>query len=156
MSYLARALALAGLALAVYLYWSGDPAAVWALIAQAGFGIVLAALLHVFPMALNARAWQVLLPQGERPRLRVMLLAVWVRESVNGLLPVARVGGEIVSYRLLRIYGMRRFAAAASLVVDMALSVLSQLVCSRWLASCSGSRTGNRPRSRVSSGSVSW
>jgi putative membrane protein len=128
MNYLARALALAGLALAVYLYWSGDPAAVWALIAQAGFGIVLAALLHVFPMTLNARAWHVILPRGERLSLRVMLLAVWIRESVNGLLPVARVGGEIVSYRLLRIYGMRRFAAAAGLVVDMALSVLSQLV----------------------------
>lgn len=128
MNHLARALAMAGLALAVYLFWRGDPAAVWTLVAQAGFGIVLAALLHVLPMALNARAWQVILPRGERLRLRAMLLAVWVRESVNGLLPVARVGGEIVSYRLLRIYGMRRFAAAAGLVVDMALSVLSQLV----------------------------
>jgi putative membrane protein len=128
MNHLARVLALAGLALAVYLFWRGDPAAVWTLIAQAGVGIVLAALLHVFPMALNARAWQAILPRGERLHLRAMLLAVWVRESVNGLLPVARVGGEIVSYRLMRIYRVRRFAAAAGLVVDMALSVLSQLV----------------------------
>jgi putative membrane protein len=128
MNHLGRVLALAGLALAAYLFWRSDPQAVWKLVAHAWVGIVIAALVHVVPMTLNARAWQVILPRGERIALRAMLLAVWVRESVNGLLPVARIGGEIVSYRLLRIYGVRRFAAAASLLVDMALSVLSQLV----------------------------
>lgn len=127
MSHVGRALALAGLALAVYLFWRSDPAAVWGLVAQAWFGILLAALVHVIPMALNARAWQVILPKSERLGLPWMTLAVWVRESVNGLLPVARIGGEIVSYRLLRICGVRRYAAVASLLVDMALSVLSQL-----------------------------
>jgi putative membrane protein len=127
MSYVGRALALAGLALAVYLFWRSDPGAVWGLVAQAWFGILLAALVHVIPMALNARAWQVVLPKSERLGLPLMTLAVWVRESVNGVLPVARIGGEIVSYRLLRICGVRRYAAVASLLVDMALSVLSQL-----------------------------
>jgi putative membrane protein len=128
MNHLGRALALAGLVLAVYLFWRSDPEAVWRLVAHAWFGIVLAALVHIAPMTLNARAWQVILPRGERISLRAMLLAVWVRESVNGLLPVARIGGEIVSYRLLRLSGVRRYAAAASLLVDMALSVLSQLM----------------------------
>jgi glycosyltransferase 2 family protein len=128
MNRVGRVLAAAGLALAVFLFWRSDPGAVWILLAHAGVGIVLAAAVHVVPMTLNARAWQVVLPRGERLSLRLMLLAVWVRESVNGLLPVARIGGEVVSYRLLRLCGVRRYAAAASLLVDMALSVLSQLV----------------------------
>jgi putative membrane protein len=56
-----------------------------------------------------------------------MMFAVWVRESVNGLLPVARIGGEIASYRMLRRAEVRGALAAASLVVDMAFSILSQL-----------------------------
>src|SRR5262249_29890012 len=52
--------------------------------------------------------------------------ATWIRESVNGLLPVGRIGGEIVAYRILRRNVDRRADAAASLVADMALSVLSQ------------------------------
>jgi putative membrane protein len=39
---------------------------------------------------------------------------------------VARIGGEIVAYRIVRRYAARRSDAAASLVADMALSVLSQ------------------------------
>jgi putative membrane protein len=128
MSHAGRLLALAGLALAAYLFWRSDPRSVWNLVAHAWLGILGAAMLHLVPMILNARAWQVVLPSGERLRLAAMMLAVWVRESVNGLLPVARIGGEIVSYSLLRLYGVRRYAAAASLLVDTALSVLSQLL----------------------------
>jgi putative membrane protein len=57
-----------------------------------------------------------------------MTANVWIRESVNGLLPVARIGGEIASYRLLRGEGVAIAPAAASLMADMAISILSQLV----------------------------
>jgi len=128
--HLGRLLALAGLALAVALFARENPGAIFSLVAAAGTGLVLAALFHVVPMTLNARAWQLLLPGAKRPRLLTMTWAVWVRESVNGLLPVARIGGEIVSFRLLRQQGVRAAPAAAGLVVDMTLSVLSQLVFS--------------------------
>src|SRR4051794_41915647 len=46
-------------------------------------------------------------PPGPRPPPPPPMTAnVWIRESVNGLLPVARVGGEIASYRLLRGEGV--------------------------------------------------
>ncbi len=57
-----------------------------------------------------------------------MLRLVWIRESVNSLLPVARIGGEVVSFRLLNRWGVRPSTAAASLVVDMQLTLISQLV----------------------------
>src|SRR5829696_1937749 len=56
-----------------------------------------------------------------------MTAIVWVRESVNGLLPVARLGGEVASYRLLRAEGASAPQAVASLSLDVALSMLSQL-----------------------------
>jgi putative membrane protein len=127
MKHLARILALAGLALSVWLFLRADPKAIVTLLIHAGPGLALAGLIHVVPMALNARGWQALLPGKAQPSLVSMLHIVWVRESVNGLLPVARIGGEIVSFRLIRKVGVRRAPAAASLVVDMGLCVLCQV-----------------------------
>jgi putative membrane protein len=57
-----------------------------------------------------------------------MLHLVWIRESVNSMLPVARVGGEIVSFRLMRHRGLAGTTAAASLVVDTQLTLISQML----------------------------
>src|SRR2546423_1966243 len=126
MKYLARMLAIAGLGLAVVLFLREDVNGIVDLVIGAGPGLVVAGLLHFFPMIANARAWQRLLPAPRRPGLRVLTWAIWVRESVNGLLPVARVGGEIVAYRILRRHVALQSEAGARLVVDMALSILSQ------------------------------
>jgi putative membrane protein len=126
MKYLARMLAIAGFALAVGLFAREDVGRIVDLVIAAGPGLVVAGLFHFFPMLANARAWQRLLPAPRRPGMRLLTGAIWVRESVNGLLPVARIGGEIVAYRILRRYVARQSEAAASLLVDMALSILSQ------------------------------
>jgi putative membrane protein len=126
MKHLARVLAVAGFALAVTLFAREDVGSIVRLVVAAGPGLLLAALFHVLPMLANARAWGRLLPTPRRPSLRILASATWIRESINGLLPVARIGGEVVAYRLLRRHGVRRSEAAASLVADMALSVLSQ------------------------------
>ena len=125
---IALLLGLAGIALATGLViYQGLDAIVEAL-AVAGIGILWASLFHVVPMALNARAWQVLLPRGERPSLPFFAWAVWVREAVNGLLPVARIGGEVASARLLFRAGVETGPAVASLVVDMTLCIATQFV----------------------------
>src|SRR6202023_2908759 len=89
MKYLARMLAIAGFVLAVALFVREDVGAIVDLVIAAGPGLVVAGLFHCFPMIANARAWQRLLPAPRRPGLRVLTWAIWVRESVNGLLPVA-------------------------------------------------------------------
>jgi putative membrane protein len=119
-------MAIAGLALAVALFAREDAAGIIALVIAAGPGLVLAALFHVLPMIANACAWGRLLPELERPGVGLLAWATWIRESVNGLLPVARIGGEIVAYRIVRRHIAHRSEAAASLVADMALAVLSQ------------------------------
>jgi len=128
MKHIGGLLAIAGLALAIVLFVRGDVDRIIALVVTAGPGLVLAALAHVLPMIANAKAWRQLIPGQQRPGLRVLTLATWVRESVNGLLPVARIGGEIAAYRIVRHHVARRSDAAASLVADMGLSVLSQAV----------------------------
>ncbi len=121
-------LGLAGLALATAIFaYEGFPAILAAAL-SAGLGILWASLFHFVSMAVNARAWQVLLPAWKRGSLAFFLWAVWLRESVNGLLPVARIGGEVVSARLLIRRRLPPPHAVASLVVDMTASIVSQFL----------------------------
>jgi glycosyltransferase 2 family protein len=126
MKNLAGILAVAGLAFAALLFAREGVVSILSLVVAAAPGLVLAALFHVLPMIANARAWWRLLPGPRRPSMRVFAWATWVRESVNALLPVARIGGEIVAYRVVRRRVARSSDVAASLVADMTLAVLSQ------------------------------
>lgn len=117
---------LLGLGLATLLFLGRDLGLLFDTLLAAGFGLVWASLFHFVSMALNARAWQVLFPGRRRPSLAFTTWLVWARESVNGLLPVARVGGEVVCARLLTRWGMRGAPAVGSLVVDMTLSLATQ------------------------------
>jgi putative membrane protein len=119
-------LAIAGVALAAYLFATEDVHAILALLELAGGGLLIASAVHVFPMMLNARAWQYLFAPGGRPSFGSLLWATWARESVNTLLPVMRIGGEIVAYRMVRRSDVPPVDVAAALVVDMALSMLTQ------------------------------
>ncbi|EDZ99632.1 conserved hypothetical protein [Burkholderia sp. H160] len=128
MKHLGRAAALAGLLVSLWLVWREDPRAVLSALRAAGGGLVLAAFAHVLPMIANACDWRSLIRGANRPSLGKMLHLVWVRESVNCMLPVARIGGELVSFRMLRRWGVRPSTAVASTIVDMQLTVISQLM----------------------------
>jgi len=117
---------LLGLSLATFLFIGRDLGLLLGTLLAAGWGLVWASLFHFVSMALNARAWQVLFPGRRRPSLAFTTWLIWARESVNGLLPVARVGGEVVCARLLMRWGMRGAPAVGSLVVDMTLSLATQ------------------------------
>jgi putative membrane protein len=101
---------------------------VWTVLMEAGFGLVCASLFHIVPMIVNAAAWRMLFIAGPPPSIARMLVAVWIRESVNGLLPVARIGGEVASYRLLTRMGLKPSPVAASLIADITLAIVSQFL----------------------------
>jgi glycosyltransferase 2 family protein len=126
MNRIGSLLAIAGLALAAALFAHENFRGIVELVIAAGPGLIVASLFHAFPMLLNARAWQRLLPAATRPSLRVMTWATWIRESVNGLLPVGRIGGEIVAYRMVFRLPMHGVDVVASLIADMTLSMLTQ------------------------------
>ncbi|MGB8843665.1 MAG: lysylphosphatidylglycerol synthase domain-containing protein [Aliidongia sp.] len=125
---LASIMGLLGVALFTGLLIYQGAGQVGTVVAEAGAGLLWASLYHVIPMVANAAAWRLLFVAGPRPTLTRMVYAVWIRESVNGLLPVARIGGEVVSYRMLTRLGYRPAPVAASLIADITLSMVSQFI----------------------------
>ncbi|MGF6772303.1 putative membrane protein [Paraburkholderia sp. GAS199] len=128
MKHLGRAAALAGLLGALWLIWRDNPAAVLGALRTAGAGLLLAAVAHVLPMIANACDLRSLISDAKRPGYFAMLYLVWVRESVNSMLPVARIGGEVVSFRMLKRWGVEAPMSVGSIIVDMQLTVISQLL----------------------------
>ena len=83
---------------------------------------------HSIPMLLDALAWWVLFPKTERPPLLRLFWMRWIGESISNLIPSAAVGGDIVRARLSTITGTPMAAAAASVIVDVTLGVVTQIV----------------------------
>ena len=120
---MAAFLGLVGLAIATgVIVWSGF-AQVTEALGQAGWGIVLVALFHFVPLVISSVGWRVLVPGKSRPSLSMFVYFMWVRAAVNNLMPVARVGGEIASVRLMTAFGMRKSTAIAITVVELTLSI---------------------------------
>jgi len=123
-----------GLALATgVIVWSGYEQVLQAL-EQAGWGIVWTSLYHLVPMYLCVIGWQALVPgrpgSANRKRFGQMFFfyVLWLRVSVNNLMPVARIGGEVLSVRVMMKHGMRKATAIASTVVEITTSIIAQFV----------------------------
>ncbi len=138
---LATTVAVLGFAAWALLSVQGAAVAVRADIARAAWLIPALLALHLVQLLLSAIAWRGLLAprrvQGAppfvatRPALPSLAL-FWrlriVREGIDSMLPVAQVGGEIVGARLLGRLGVAAPRAGASIVVDVTLELLTQVV----------------------------
>ena len=117
-----------GLVLAIALIgWYGF-GSVWSAIETVGWGVLLVALVRAIETSGAGVAWAWLLPKPERPPLRVFLLLRWLRESINCLLPVAQVGGDLIGARLLTFWGPSGGQAGASVIVDLFVQTLTQFL----------------------------
>jgi putative membrane protein len=117
-------LGLIGLGVATGLIlWSGYHQVLQAL-SVAGWGILWTILAHLISMILCVIGWQTLLKR-RRPGKAFFLYVLWIRAAINNLMPVARIGGEVVSVRLLMRHGVRKTQAVACTVVETTLSVLA-------------------------------
>ena len=120
--------ALVGLAAAIALIgWFGF-ASVWSAFEAVGWGAVLVMIVRAIETSGAGVAWAWLLPPAGRPPMPVFLLLRWVRESINCLLPVAQVGGDLIGARLLTFWGPNGGRAGASVVVDLFVQTLTQFV----------------------------
>lgn len=94
-------------------------------LAAAGFGIVAVIAAHGVPLAFDVAAWLIVLPAPHRRPLAVIAPMRWFSEAINTLLPVAQVGGEVVRAQLLARRGVPGPMAGASVVADMAATIVS-------------------------------
>ncbi len=107
---------------------------IWYGAAAIGAEVVLAAwalgpilAIHAVTQWLSAIAWR-WATGGPHLDLRHWFVIRVIRESVNGLLPVAQLGGNLVGIRLLMQRGIPGTAATAGTTIDVTLEAVSQLV----------------------------
>ncbi len=95
--------------------------------ASIGFGAIWIVLLRFAQTFISGFAWRALIPKP-RPAAWLFCLLRWVRESINNLLPVAAVGGDVFGARLLKRRGVAGGLAAASTVTDLLVQTATQAV----------------------------
>ncbi len=121
---------LAGLGLAVWLLYSFGLGRILDVLAQAGWGGIAAVMaFHLVEILASAMAWREIAgPMAQRPKLSGYCVLRWIREAVNNLLPVAQIGGEFVTTRLLARRGVPLAPAAAGMVADLTLEMVTQIL----------------------------
>ena len=124
MKLAARIALIAGLSVMILLIAHEGAVGIVKLLSKAGWMLFLLLPLHVLPLLLDAEGWRALIVT--RCKLLTLFLIAVVRQAVNGLLPVANIGGELVGIRLLARSGVDGTLAAASVVVEVLLTVVGQ------------------------------
>jgi putative membrane protein len=94
---------------------------------SAGWACVLVVLARLVAVAIAGGGWWLLFPPPQ-PALRLCVAFRFVREGANALLPLAQIGGDFIGARCLALRGVRGTLAAASVIVDVLLQAVSQLV----------------------------
>lgn len=129
MRRIAPAAWLLGLGLIVLLVVHYGAGALGHALAAAGGALVLAPLAHGPSLMLDTLGWWCLFTdERRRPGYWWLLLYRWIGVAVNGTLPVAQVGGEVVRARLTAQGGVDGAPAGASVVVDLTLGLATQIL----------------------------
>lgn len=105
-----------------------DAPRIFGVVESVGGGLVLVVLIRACILSVAGIGWAKLVQQPAAVRLRVYLLLRWIRESINVLLPVAQVGGDVIGGRLLVFWGVSGGLAGASIIVDLLIQLATQLV----------------------------
>lgn len=105
--------------------WAGADA-VLAGIGQVGWGILGILLLHLLVLTANALSLRPLL-EARVSAVRLVRLW-WIADSVNALLPVAQIGGELTRIRLLMRTGVEGAPAGAAVIASLTAGFVTQIL----------------------------
>lgn len=95
----------------------------------AGWSVLILIPFHVVALGLDAIGWRVLLVRlCAFHHNRFLLWVACVREAVSRLLPLASIGGELLGCRLVAQHGVRGSTAAASVAVELWVSVIARYI----------------------------
>ena len=112
--------------------------------AQAGWGVALVTLFHYVPIACDTMGWRQLFRKESRKRVGFARLYLyrWIGESINNLLPVGQVGGDVVRARLASKAGAPADRAGAVTVVDFTIGLLTQMALALVALAIVATKTG--------------
>lgn len=115
-----------GLGVIVWLISAASLTAVVQSVIRIGWGALAVVAVRAVMIVTNGAAWARLLRHLTSVPTRVFLLARWIREAVDVLLPVAYVGGGLIGARILTFWRMPSVIALASAAADLFLQIVAQ------------------------------
>jgi putative membrane protein len=122
-------LGLAGVGLFIVLILREGAGQVASAIAHVGWGLLGLTLYHLVQTLSDSAGWLVLIPKENKVPLIRSFFLHWMGESVNNLLPTARVGGDIVVARIAAMWGMPLKTAIAAIIVDVTVGIVAKVLC---------------------------
>ena len=122
------AFAAIGLAAAIGLIGYFGASSVLAAFEAVGWGALVVILVRSVETSGAGVAWSWLVPAAGRPAPRTFMMLRWIRESINCLLPVAQVGGDLIGGRLLTFFGPSGGVAGASIIADIFIQTATQFL----------------------------
>ncbi len=132
----------AGLGLAATLIARANLSNVLTGLCAVGWLIIPIVVFHIVPLYCHTLGWQQLIDHEKRPSSIHLSILRWITESVNNLLPVAQIGGEIVRARLLTKRGVDGTMASSSVLVDFTTGLFAQALFTLVGAICLLDTTG--------------
>ena len=116
---------LAGLGVVGWLIARSDTHSLWAAVLQVKTWLIVIAAWHALPLLFDSIGWKVLLTPPAR--LGRLMLARWVGEGANALLPIPHLG-ELLRAHLARTPHHGGAVTGASVLADITLGVTSQVL----------------------------
>jgi glycosyltransferase 2 family protein len=117
-----------GLALTAWFVSAATLTAIFHSFAEIGWGVLAIVAVRAIVVATNGMAWAALLAKLCNVSTRIFILLRWIREAIDVTLPVASVGGGLVSARMLTFWGVSGATATAGLVADVFLQTSAQVL----------------------------
>jgi putative membrane protein len=97
-------------------------------IGRVGWGLLALAFYHLLQTLSDAAGWLALFPRESRISLVKSFLVQWLGESINNLLPMGRVGGDIIITRIVAMWGAPLKIAVAAMIVDVTIGVAVKVI----------------------------
>jgi len=98
------------------------------IILASGWPIMLVPLAWSPTVIFGTMTWRLLFEPGKEPSFKDIFMALWMGRSINTLLPVASIGGEVVKARMLILWGHSKAESSASVVVDKTVQVFGVII----------------------------
>jgi putative membrane protein len=96
-------------------------------LSRAGWGLLALTIYHLLQTLSDTAGWLALIPKEERIRFSRSFVVHWMGESINNLLPTARLGGDIVVTRVAAKWGTPLRTATAAIIIDVTIGIVTKV-----------------------------